>query len=74
MNNTITITITRHAFTAKAPNNAKFGADAPKDGYINIWNQEVPEPETAEEWDTLDEWLAEEEQAARKAHTEHMEG
>ena len=67
-----TATMTHYAFTVKAPNNAKFGACAPKDGYINSWNEEVPEPETAEEWDWLDEASEEERQWALKAYEEHM--
>ena len=67
-----TITITRHAFTVKAPNRAKFGATAPKDGYINSWTEEVPEPETMEEWGDLDAWLDAEYLQAKQAYAKHM--
>ena len=67
-----TISITRHTFTVKAPNRAKFGASAPNDGYINSWNEEIPEPETAEEWDAMDEWLDTEYLQAKQDYAEHI--
>jgi hypothetical protein len=69
------ITITRHAFVAKAPNVAKYGADAPKEGYINTWQEEIPAPATREEWDAVNEWLREEyEQAKRELDALQREG
>lgn len=43
--------INRYVVTIKAPNNAKFGANAPKEAYINVFLQEIecsPEDELLE--------------------------
>lgn len=67
-----TIKITRHTFTVKASNIAKYGEEAPKDGYINSWSEEVQEPGTPAEWDALETWLEDELQEARQAYKDHM--
>jgi len=41
--NTGTHAMIRYAFVQKASNNAKYGAQAPRDGYINSWIEEDPE-------------------------------
>lgn len=56
--------INRYGFLIKAPNRAKLGADAPRDGFVQVWNEDVAEPDTEEETDMLFDNMAREKEQA----------
>jgi hypothetical protein len=44
----------RYAFVHRAPNNAKYGACAPRDGYVSCWKTEDPAGYSDEEIENLE--------------------
>lgn len=60
------------AFVPKPRNVAKYGKNAPPDGYIHRWSEVVVEPSDEEEWDQFELDQQYEQEAAYDAYLAHM--
>ena len=63
-----TMKITRHTVAFCAPNHAKYGANPPREGYINSWTEEIEVSSPEDEDYYLDQQDLEKAQAERELH------